>query len=140
MGHWALKAVMSFWTSRSVHQPSPKMAFLLLVKSNWKTSSKTWAHRWLRKLLPRPTIRRVTVPRLQPFWLAIVNEGLKSVAAGMNPMDLKRGIDKATAAVVASLKEQSQPCATAKPSHRLVPSLPTLMKQWAASLQKQWKK
>ena len=41
---------------------------------------------------------------------AIINEGLKSVAAGMNPMDLKRGIDKATAAVVASIKEQSQPC------------------------------
>jgi len=34
---------------------------------------------------------------------AIVNEGLKAVAAGMNPMDLKRGIDKATAAVVAEL-------------------------------------
>ncbi|MCO6740541.1 chaperonin GroEL, partial [Streptomyces sp. CHA15] len=32
---------------------------------------------------------------------AIVTEGLKSVAAGLNPMDLKRGIDKATAAVVA---------------------------------------
>merc|ERR1711879_921355 len=45
---------------------------------------------------------------------AIVNEGLKSVAAGMNPMDLKRGIDNATAAVVASLKEQSQPCADSK--------------------------
>ena len=42
---------------------------------------------------------------------AIVNEGLKSVAAGMNPMDLKRGIDKATAAVVESLKAQSQTCA-----------------------------
>ncbi|HCM04466.1 MAG TPA: molecular chaperone GroEL, partial [Oceanospirillales bacterium] len=41
---------------------------------------------------------------------AIINEGLKSVAAGMNPMDLKRGIDKATAAVVESIKEQSQPC------------------------------
>ncbi|PZR35539.1 MAG: molecular chaperone GroEL, partial [Ectopseudomonas oleovorans] len=36
---------------------------------------------------------------------AIVNEGLKSVAAGMNPMDLKRGIDKATAAIVAQIKE-----------------------------------
>ena len=41
---------------------------------------------------------------------AIVNEGLKAVAAGMNPMDLKRGIDKATIAVVAELKSLAKPC------------------------------
>ena len=40
---------------------------------------------------------------------AIVKEGMKSVAAGMNPMDLKRGIDKATSAVVASIKAASRP-------------------------------
>ena len=40
---------------------------------------------------------------------AIINVGLKNVAAGANPMDLKRGIDKAVAAVVADLKKQSQP-------------------------------
>ncbi|PJG85239.1 chaperonin GroEL [Conservatibacter flavescens] len=45
---------------------------------------------------------------------AIVNEGLKAVAAGMNPMDLKRGIDKAVAAVVAELKDISKPCETSK--------------------------
>ncbi|NRQ00919.1 chaperonin GroEL [Marinobacterium sp. xm-d-530] len=45
---------------------------------------------------------------------AIVNEGLKSVAAGMNPMDLKRGIDKAAAAVVAQLAEMAVPCADSK--------------------------
>jgi len=52
-----------------------------------KTSSKTWVHRWL-----------------------IVREGLKSVAAGMNPMDLKRGIDKAVAAATAELASMSKPC------------------------------
>jgi chaperonin GroEL len=41
---------------------------------------------------------------------AILREGLKSVAAGMNPMDLKRGIDKASAAVVAELQKLSKPC------------------------------
>ena len=41
---------------------------------------------------------------------SIVNEGLKSVAAGFNPMDLKRGIDKAVAAAVAHISEASQPC------------------------------
>jgi chaperonin GroEL len=41
---------------------------------------------------------------------AILREGLKSVAAGMNPMDLKRGIDKATIAMVAELKNLSKPC------------------------------
>ena len=45
---------------------------------------------------------------------AIVNEGLKAVAAGMNPMDLKRGIDKATAAVVEQLKAQAKPCEDTK--------------------------
>jgi len=45
---------------------------------------------------------------------AIINEGLKSVAAGMNPMDLKRGIDKATAAVVEELAKLAQPCADGK--------------------------
>ena len=39
---------------------------------------------------------------------AIINVGLKNVTAGANPMDLKRGIDKAVAAVVESLREQSQ--------------------------------
>ena len=39
---------------------------------------------------------------------AIVREGLKNVAAGANPMDLKRGIDKAVSAVVENLKSQSQ--------------------------------
>ena len=45
---------------------------------------------------------------------AIVNEGLKAVAAGMNPMDLKRGIDKAVIAAVEELKKLSSPCADSK--------------------------
>lgn len=45
---------------------------------------------------------------------AIVNEGLKAVAAGMNPMDLKRGIDKAVSSVVSELKNLSKPCETSK--------------------------
>ena len=40
----------------------------------------------------------------------IVREGMKSVSAGMNPMDLKRGIDKAVVAAVESLQSQSKPC------------------------------
>lgn len=41
---------------------------------------------------------------------AILREGLKSVAAGMNPMDLKRGIDKAVIAAVKELQDLSKPC------------------------------
>ncbi|HEX6999322.1 MAG TPA: chaperonin GroEL, partial [Gammaproteobacteria bacterium] len=41
---------------------------------------------------------------------AIFKEGLKAVAAGMDPMDLKRGIDKAAAAAVAEIKKLSKPC------------------------------
>ena len=43
---------------------------------------------------------------------AIVNEGMKYVAAGFDPMDLKRGIDAAVDAVVAELKARSRPCAS----------------------------
>jgi len=45
---------------------------------------------------------------------AMVREGLKAVAAGMNPMDLKRGIDKAVTAAVGSLQDLSKPCEDAK--------------------------
>ncbi len=45
---------------------------------------------------------------------SICNEGFKFVAAGMNPMDLKRGIDKAVSAVVEELKKISKPCTTSK--------------------------
>ncbi len=45
---------------------------------------------------------------------AIVQEGMKFVAAGMNPMDLKRGIDKAVVATVEELKKISKPCTTNK--------------------------
>ena len=41
---------------------------------------------------------------------SIVNEGLKSVSAGFNPMDLKRGIDKAVAAAVETIQKAAQPC------------------------------
>jgi chaperonin GroEL len=45
---------------------------------------------------------------------SILNEGLKYVAAGMNPMDLKRGIDKAVLSSVEELKKLSKPCTTSK--------------------------
>src|SRR6187455_2332259 len=45
---------------------------------------------------------------------SIVAEGMKYVAAGMNPMDIKRGIDKAVTAAVEELKKISKPCTTSK--------------------------
>jgi chaperonin GroEL len=45
---------------------------------------------------------------------SIVQEGMKFVAAGMNPMDLKRGIDKAVGTIVEELKKLSKPCTTSK--------------------------
>src|SRR5215216_2676070 len=45
---------------------------------------------------------------------AIVKEGAKSIAAGSNPMDVKRGIDKAVEAVVAEIKNISKPTTTSK--------------------------
>lgn len=45
---------------------------------------------------------------------AIVREGMKFVAAGMNPMDLKRGIDIAVSATIEALRKASKPCTTSK--------------------------
>jgi chaperonin GroEL len=45
---------------------------------------------------------------------AMIREGMKAVAAGMNPMDLKRGMDKAVIAATDELKKLSKPCATSK--------------------------
>src|SRR5690606_14673116 len=45
---------------------------------------------------------------------AIVREGLKSVAAGANPMDIKRGIDQAVGVVIEDLKKLSKPCTDSK--------------------------
>ena len=55
---------------------------------------------------------------------AIVKEGLKSVAAGANPMDLKRGIDLAVQAVVAELKSKSKKVTNNRKSPRLARSRP----------------
>src|SRR6476646_6053634 len=51
---------------------------------------------------------------LGPKGRNVVLEGMKYVASGMNPMDLKRGIDKAVVAVVDELKKVSKPCSSSK--------------------------
>ena len=72
---------------------------------------------------------------------AIVREGMKFVAAGMNPMDLKRGIDKAVTALVAELKKAPKPTTTSKgKSLKSARSRPTAMTRSARSLLMQWKK
>ena len=45
---------------------------------------------------------------------AILNEGIKSVTAGMNPMDLKRGIDLAVKTVVENIKQTAKPASDSK--------------------------
>ena len=69
---------------------------------------------------------------------SIVNEGLKSVAAGMNPMDLKRGIDKAIAAAVEKVPPQLSPVKTARRLPRSAPSLPTATSLSVRSSPKPW--
>jgi hypothetical protein len=64
---------------------------------------------------------------------AIVKEGMKSVAAGMNPMDLKRGIDMATAKVVEHDQGRPAKSPTATRSRRSAPSPPTARPRSAAS-------
>jgi chaperonin GroEL (HSP60 family) len=64
---------------------------------------------------------------------AIVREGAKAVAAGMNPMDLKRGVDTAVEAVVADLKKNSKTPRTRK-LRRSPPFPPMGIPRLAASL------
>ena len=63
---------------------------------------------------------------------AIVTEGLKNVTAGANPMDLKRGIDKAVAAVVAFIKDHAELTTTIRLSRWLL-FLPTTMQRLVSS-------
>ena len=71
---------------------------------------------------------------------AILREGLKSVAAGMNPMDLKRGIDKATIALVESLKGLSRPCEDDKAIAQVGTISANADRASAALLPRQWAK
>ena len=68
----------------------------------------------------------------------MVREGLKAVAAGMNPMDLKRGIDKAVEAAVAELKVISRPCFDNAESPRSAPSPPTPTSPSVRSSPRRW--
>jgi chaperonin GroEL len=69
---------------------------------------------------------------------AIVREGMKYVAAGMNPMDLKRGIDKAVAALVEELKKPPRPPPPPRKSPRSARSRPTATPPSARSSPTRW--
>jgi len=69
---------------------------------------------------------------------SIVQEGMKFVAAGMNPMDLKRGIDKAVITAVAELKKVSKPAPPPPRLHRSAASPPTPMPISARSSPTRW--
>ena len=58
---------------------------------------------------------------------AIVNEGLRNVAAGANPMDLKRGIDKAVSKVVEGIKLRARKWTTTSRKSRMSPAFPPTM-------------
>jgi len=63
---------------------------------------------------------------------AIFAEGCKSVAAGMNPMDVKRGIDKAVAIAIADLQKQAKKLTEPKKSSKWLPYQPILIRTSAS--------
>jgi len=69
---------------------------------------------------------------------AILNEGLKSVAAGMNPMDLKRGIDKAVAVAVEEVKNLAVPCSDSQTIAQVGSVSANSDTQLATSSQRRW--
>ena len=71
---------------------------------------------------------------------AIVAEGMKYVTAGMNPTDLKRGIDKAVAALVEELKNIAKPCDTSKEIAQVGSISANSDEQVGAIMPKRWKK
>lgn len=71
---------------------------------------------------------------------SIVKEGMRYVAAGMNPMDLKRGIDKAVIATIEDLKNFLNPVLPAKKLLKLAVFPQIQMRRLEKSLLKQWKK
>jgi len=92
---------------------SPRTASLSPRKSNCPTSSRTWARRWSKEVASKTsTIAGDGTTTATVLAHAIVREGVKAVAAGMNPMDLKRGIDLAVEAVVADVQKRSKKVAS----------------------------
>ena len=100
---------MSSSISRMAHRVSPRMALLSPKKSSSKTNSRIWARRWFARSASKSSdFAGDGTTTATVLAQAIVKEGSKAVAAGMNPMDLKRGIDLAVEAVVADLKKNSK--------------------------------
>ena len=87
--------------------PSPRISSLV-------TSSRTWAPRMVREVASKTSdIAGDGTSNQRPCWHRRSSvEGAKAVAAGMNPMDLKRGIDKAVNAVVEELKKHTKKITT----------------------------
>ena len=71
---------------------------------------------------------------------AIIREGLKAVSSGRNPMDIKRGIDKAVIVAVEELRSSPSPARTPRRSHRSARSRRTPMSRSARPLRMQWKR
>ena len=71
---------------------------------------------------------------------AIVKEGSKAVAAGMNPMDLKRGVDLAVETIVADLQKNSKMSSRTRRSPRSAPFPPTAIPRSATSLPRRCRK
>ncbi len=77
-------------------------------RSNSMTSSRIWVRRWCARSRQSHPLRWRRTTTATVLAQAIVKEGLEGVAAGMNPMDLKRGTLTMVEAVVADLKKNSK--------------------------------
>src|SRR6185369_7714422 len=99
---------MSCSRSRSARRASPRTVSRSRRRSSSRISSRTWAHRWCARWPRRPPTAGDGTTTATLLAHAIVREGAKSVAAGSNPMDLKRGIDLAVGAVVNELKAKAK--------------------------------
>jgi chaperonin GroEL len=71
---------------------------------------------------------------------AVFREGAKAVAAGLNPMDLKRGIDLAVEAVVADIQKRSKKVANSRILSGSAPSLPMVIPISVACWRRPWKR
>jgi chaperonin GroEL len=98
-----------------VHQPSPRTGYPLPKKSSLKKKFENMGAQMVKEVASKTSdVAGDGTTTATVLAEAIFREGLKSVAAGANPMDIKRGIDKAVLAVVEELKSISVPCADSK--------------------------
>src|SRR5262249_32309130 len=103
---------MSFSTNPMVPRASARTVSPSPKRSSSPTNSRIWARRWCARSPPKRVIKRATEPRPRSFSRKQSCARAPRPLLGMNPMDLKRGIDRAVDTVVKEIEKRSKKVST----------------------------